>query len=364
MDCGINKHLFNITPYQPGKPIEEVKRELGLKKVIKLASNENSLGVSSKVISAVAGSLKDISRYPDGDCFYLKKKLARKLGVDIKNLIFGNGSDELLDQIAKTFLNPKTDEIITSDVTFLEYKITGQISGVKVREVPLRNFKYDLSAIAKAVTKKTKLIFIANPNNPTGTYVNKKQFEDFLISIPEEVIIVYDEAYQEFVDVNDFPSGLKYFKEKNFITLKTFSKIYGLAGLRIGYGITNPEFIEAMNRVRQPFNINSLAQIAAIAVLDDKEYVKKSQQLTWEGKKFLYEQFDEMGLDYVPSVTNFILVCIKQDVFGALLKMGIIVRPMDMYNLRGYIRVTIGTKAENQMFIDSLKKVLSGGEKI
>lgn len=358
MNLNINQRIYDITPYQPGKPIGEVKRQYGLKDVIKLASNENSAGPSPKAVSAIKDALKDINRYPDGDCFYLKQKLAKRLKVGAKNLIFGNGSDEILDLIAKVFLDPRRDEIITSDITFLEYKITGQIFGVKVKEIPLRNFKYDLEAIKNAVTKKTRIVFIANPNNPTGTYVNIKQFKDFLSSIPEEIIVVYDEAYVEFVDKDDFPCGLDYFREKNFIALKTFSKIYGLAGLRLGYAVTNPDFIDLMSRVRQPFNVNSLAQAAAMAALDDAEYIKESRKAIWQGKKFLCGQFEQMKLDYVPSVTNFILVSVKKNVFEPLLKMGVIVRPMDMYGLRGFIRVTIGTEEENKKFINALRNVL------
>lgn len=358
MNPNINNRVFKITPYQPGKPIEEVKREYKLKQAIKLASNENPFSHSDRVLSVIGASLKDINRYPDGDCFYLKRKLAKSLGVSVKELVFGNGSDEILDMIAKAFLSPKENEIITADTTFLEYKITGQIFGVKVKEVPLRNFKYDLKAIKAAVTKKTKAIFIANPNNPTGTYVKKAEFEDFLVSIPENIIVVYDEAYQEFVDAKDFPCGLKYYKEKNFITLKTFSKIYGLAGLRLGYAVTNEEFAEAMNRVRQPFNVNSVAQAAAIAALDDKEFIKRTQGEVWAGKKFLYDQLDRLNIEYVPSVTNFILVNVKKDIFQPMLKLGVIVRPMDIYGLRGAIRVTIGTQEENKKFISALMRAL------
>ncbi len=356
----INPHILGITPYKPGRPIEEVKREFGLSEVIKLASNENPLGPPAAALAAIRRALRDINRYPDGGCFYLKERLCAKLSVAAKNVIFANGSDEILDLIVKAFVNPRQDEIITQDVTFLEYKITGQIFGVKVKQLPLRNFRYDLGAIRRAVTKKTKVIFIANPNNPTGTYLKRKEFEDFLSSIAEDVIVVYDEAYAEYVDKDDFPSGLKYYKEKNFIVLKTFSKIYGLAGLRLGYALTNGDFIDAMNRVRQPFNVNSLAQAAAAAALEDDKHIRRTQSLVWEEKAYLYRQFERMGLDYVPSAANFILVSARKNVFTPLLKSGIIVRPMDMYGLAGYIRVTIGTKKENRMFIRALEKILKG----
>ena len=358
MKPGINSHIYKITPYRPGKPIEEVKREFKLKQVVKLASNENPLGPSRKVIAAIENAACGINRYPDGDCFYLKRKLSEKLNVVAKNIIFGNGSDEILDLAVKTFLRPGRDEIIISNTTFLEYKITGQIFGVRIREIPLCGLKYDLAAISKAVNKKTKIIFIANPNNPTGTYVDKGEFNEFLRSIGDNVLIVYDEAYSEFVDEDDFPFGREYFKEKNFMFLKTFSKIYGLAGLRLGYGVAEAGVIDAMNRVRQPFNANSLAQAAAIAALDDEEYLKRSRQAVWQGKKFLYEQFDAMGIEYVKSVANFILVNVRRDIFRPLLKKGVIVRPMDMYGLKGYIRVTIGTSKENETFIKALKSLM------
>ena len=212
-----------------------------------------------------------------------------------------------------------------------------------------------------AITKKTKLIFIANHNNPTGTYVGVKEFNNFLASIPQDIIVVYDEAYAEYVDTDDFPCGIRYFREKNFIVLKTFSKIYGLAGLRLGYGVTNAAFIDAMNRVRQPFNVNSLAQTAAIAALDDIEHLKRSRSITLEGKKFLYKNFDQMGLGYAPSAANFILVKARQGIFQRLLEAGVIVRPMDMYGLKGYIRVTVGTQKENEQFIKALKCALKRG---
>jgi histidinol-phosphate aminotransferase len=361
MNSNIKNYIYNITPYQPGKPIEEVRRELGLEGVIKLASNENPLGPSPKAVSAISRALSGVNRYPDGDCFYLKRKLAKKLGVGAGNLIFGNGSDEILDLIAKAFLKPRQEEILTSDITFAEYKITGQIFGSRVKEIPLRNLKYDLAAMKSAITKKTKLIFIANPNNPTGTYVGVKEFNNFLASIPQDIIVVYDEAYAEYVDTDDFPCGIRYFREKNFIVLKTFSKIYGLAGLRLGYGVTNAAFIDAMNRVRQPFNVNSLAQTAAIAALDDIEHLKRSRSITLEGKKFLYKNFDQMGLGYAPSAANFILVKARQGIFQRLLEAGVIVRPMDMYGLKGYIRVTVGTQKENEQFIKALKCALKRG---
>jgi len=358
MNTNINNRIYNIIPYKPGKPIEEVKREYGLKEAVKLASNESPFGASKKVLSAITAAAMDINRYPDGGCFYLKSRLADKLGVKSQNLVLTNGSDEALDLIAKVFLRPGKDKIITSSVTFLEYKITAQIFGIKVREVPLVDFKYDLKGMKNAITKNTKAVFIANPNNPTGTYVTKKEIDSFLRAIPRDIIVVYDEAYQEFVDAGDFPKGVDYYRRKNFITLKTFSKIYGLAGLRVGYALTNSEFAAALERVRQPFNVNSIAQAAAMAALDDVKYIKDTKQAVTSGRKFLCRQLEKMGINYIPSVANFMLVDVKKDVFKAMLKQGVIIRPMDMYGLRGIIRVTIGTQSENKKFIDALKRAL------
>jgi len=307
----INKNVLKIKPYEPGKPIEEVKRELGLKNVIKLASNENPLGSSSKALAAIKRNLGTLNRYPDGNCFYLKDKLARKLNLKPRNLIFGNGSDELIDVIVKTFVGPN-EEVLTSKVSFVEYEIVSQSNNRKFRDIPLKDFKYDLKAIKKAIRKNTKAIFIANPNNPTGTYVNKRELEEFLRGLPKNLIVVLDEAYNEFVDVRDFPESLDYIN-KNVIILRTFSKTYGLAGLRIGYAIAKPEFIECMNRVRQPFNVNLLAQAAALEAVDDTAFLKRSRRTILEGKRYLYNELDKLGFECVSSVANFILVDVKQD---------------------------------------------------
>lgn len=354
----INKNVLKIKPYEPGKPIEEVERELGLKNVIKLASNENPLGSSLRALSAIKRNLNTLNRYPDGNCFYLKNKLAKKLKLKPENLIFGNGSDELIDVIIKTFVG-LNEEVLTSKVSFVEYEIVSRSNNRKFRDIPLKNFKYDLIAIKKAIRKNTKAIFIANPNNPTGTYVNKKELEVFLKGLPKNSIVVLDEAYNEFVDAKDFPNSLNYIN-KNVILLRTFSKTYGLAGLRIGYAIAKPEFIECMNRVRQPFNVNILAQAAALEAVDDSEFLKRSRKTILEGKRYLYKELDKLRFEYVSSAANFILIDVKQDcraVFNKLLKQGVIVRPMGLYNLKNFIRVTIGTKKENIRFINSLRRI-------
>ncbi|MBM3248490.1 MAG: histidinol-phosphate transaminase [Candidatus Omnitrophica bacterium] len=358
MENLINKNILKIKPYEPGKPIEEVERELGLKNVIKLASNENPLGSSLKALAAIKRNLNTLNRYPDGNCFYLKNKLAKKLKLKPGNLIFGNGSDELIDVIIKTFVG-LNEEVLTSKVSFVEYEIVSQANNRRFRALPLKNFKYDLMAIKMAIRKNTKAIFIANPNNPTGTYVNKRELEEFLKGLPKNLIVVLDEAYNEFVDVRDFPKSLDYIN-KNVIILRTFSKTYGLAGLRIGFAIAKPEFIECMNRVRQPFNVNLLAQAAALEAVDDAAFLSRSRKTILDGKMYLYNELEKLGFGYVCSVANFILVDVKQDcriVFNKLLKQGVIIRPMAIYNLKNFIRVTIGTRKENIRFIKALKKV-------
>ena len=266
------KSILKIRPYQPGKPIEEVQRELGLKKVIKLASNENPLGPSPKAVLAIRRALFSLNRYPDGNSFYLKQKLAAKLKVKTENLIIGNGSDELIVLAIRAFVN-EGDEVIIARPTFLVYEIASLAAGAKIVFVPLKNFKYDLAAMKKKVTPKTKIVFIANPDNPTGSYMNKKEVEVFLKGLPKSVIVYFDEAYAEVVREKDYPNTLRYLKAKNVIIARSFSKAYGLAGLRVGVSISRPEFIDYMNRVREPFNVNSLAQIGAAAALDDKIFL-------------------------------------------------------------------------------------------
>lgn len=357
----VRKSVLNVSPYVPGKPIEETKRQLGLKDVIKLASNENPLGPSPKAVAAIKKCLSGINRYPDAQSFYLKKRLSKYLGLNPENLVLGNGSDELIDVVIKTFVEAD-ENIVTSEGTFLEYEIIAQVNDRKIKKAALRYFKYDLGAMLKLVDKKTKLVFIANPNNPTGTYVTQAEVRDFVNALPERVIIVFDEAYDAFIDVDDYPNSLNYLRrKKNVIVLKTFSKSYGLAGLRLGYAIACPEIAGYLERTRQPFNVNLLAQVAGLAALDDQEFLKKSRRMALEGKKFLYQELSKLGLGYVPSVANFILVDIGQkgqDIFTQMLKFGVIVREMSQYGLANFIRVTIGTPKENQRFTRVLRKVL------
>jgi len=357
----IRKSVLGVNPYVPGKPIEETRRQLGLRQVIKLASNENPYGPSPKAMSAVKRALAGVNRYPDAQGFYLKKRLAKFFGLAPENFVLGNGSDELIDVVIKTFMEAD-ENIVTSEGTFLEYEIIAQVNDRKVRKAPLRYFKYDLGAMLKLVDKKTKLVFIANPNNPTGTYVTKYEIEEFINALPPGVVVVLDEAYDAFIDVDDYPDSLRYLKKKKrIIILKTFSKAYGLAGLRLGYAITCPELAAYLERIRQPFNVNYLAQVAGLAALEDKVFLKKTRRLTLEGKDFIYQGLSRMGLGYVLSVANFILIDVgrpSQEVFKSMLKFGVIVRDMCQYGLGNFIRVTIGTPKENERFLRVLSKVL------
>ena len=362
MKALIRKSVLAVNPYVAGKPIEETKRQLGLKKVIKLASNENPWGPSPKAINAIKKSLSAVNRYPDAQGFYLKKRLAKIFSLIPENFVLGNGSDELIDLVIKTFMEAD-ENIVTSEGTFLEYEIIAQVNERKVKKAPLRYFKYDLEALLKLVDKKTKLVFIANPNNPTGTYVTRLEVRQFINALPEGVITVFDEAYNAFIDVEDYPDALSYVKKrKKIIVLRTFSKTYGLAGLRLGYAIASPELTVYMERIRQPFNVNSLAQAAGLAALEDNAFLQKTRRLTLEGKDFIYRKLSRMGLGYVFSAANFILIDVGRDsrqVFKAMLKFGVIVRDMDQYGLKNFIRVTIGTQKENQRFLCVLKKVLT-----
>ncbi|HNX81827.1 MAG TPA: histidinol-phosphate transaminase [Candidatus Omnitrophota bacterium] len=356
----VRKNIREVTAYVAGKPIEETRRELGLKAIIKLASNENALGPSPKAVAAIKKAAMDLNRYPDSQSFYLKKKLGRFLNVAPSNIVVGNGSDELIDIIIKTFVE-RDENIVTADVTFLEYTILAQVNNREVRTAPLKYFKFDLDALKKKVDAKTKLVFIANPNNPTGTYVTRFELADFMKDLPEHVLVVLDEAYETFIDVDDFPKNSENFKNKQIITMKTFSKGYGLAGVRVGYLVANSELVSYMERARQPFNVNLLAQAGAMAAIDDKKFLKKTRNVILEGKQYLYDELSKLGISYVTSVSNFILIDVGRDCvcfFKDMLKFGVIVRDMKQYNLNTFVRVTIGTKKENERFIKVLKKVV------
>lgn len=354
--------LDQITPYKPGKPIEEVKRELGLKNVIKLASNENPMGPSPAVLKAISDAAKDVNRYPDGGCFYLRRALSKKLSVSEDNLIFGNGSDELILLSLRALINPG-DEVVVASPTFLIYHLASMVKGAKVNTVPLKDYKYDLDGMFKAITDKTKVVFIANPDNPTGSYVTSEELTGFIEKVPEDVLIFLDEAYYEFAKGGDYPETLSLVnrEDKSVLIARTFSKAYSLAGLRVGYGIARNDIASMLNKVREPFNVNSIAQAAAIAALGEEEYLKSCIKLVHDEKKRFYEVFDSLGTKYVPSRANFILVstkCNSQKVFDYLLKKGVIVREMSAWGLDGFIRVNVGLKEENDVFFEAFKEAI------
>lgn len=322
----VPQYIRSLVPYAPGKPIEEVEREIGIANSLKLASNENPLGPSPLALAAMRQKLAQLHLYPDGDCFYLKNTLARKLEISSEQLIFGNGSNEIIELAIRTFLRAG-DEAVMARQAFVVYKLIVQAVGGISKEVPLRNFTHDLKAIGEAISSKTRIVFLANPNNPTGTIYRKAQWEAFLKQVPPDLLIIVDEAYFEYVEAADYPNSLHYRQQgKTLLTLRTFSKLYGLAGLRIGYGIADKEIISLMHRVRQPFNVNAPAQWAALAALDDREHVRRSLESNRQGLQYVTGELARLGIEYVPSHGNFILLRVGQgeDVFNRLLAQGII----------------------------------------
>ncbi len=348
--------------YRPGKPIEDVKRELGLQHVIKLASNENPFGFSPCVKEAVIKSLDEINLYPDGNATLLKDTIAKKYDVMPEMVLPTCGSDEMVDLIAKSFID-KGDEVIMSEVTFPRYFITSQMMGAEIKAIPLKNLTYDIEAFKKAVSPRTKLIWLCNPNNPTGTIFTEKQLQELIEVIPSTTLIVYDEAYCEFVTNESYPkNSIDYIKKhKNMIAMKTLSKAYGLAGLRIGYTIGDPEVLSIINRVRNPFNVTLITQAAAVAAINDDGFLKKVVDNNTEGKNYIYAEFDKMGLEYAKTEANHIIFNSGKDseeVFNALLQKGVIIRPQNCFNPDTWLRVSIGTMEENKIFIKCLKEVL------
>ncbi|MFA5007624.1 MAG: histidinol-phosphate transaminase [Candidatus Omnitrophota bacterium] len=354
------KGLNKITPYQPGKPIEEVKRQLGLKEVYKLASNEIPF-TPDYIKKAVYEEINNINRYPEGSCFYLKKSLASKLKVKESQIVFGNGSDELITLTLRATIEDK-DEVIISYPTFLVYEIQATACGAKIIRVPFSNLRYDLPEIAKKVTKKTKVIFIANPDNPTGTYVNQKEVEKFLKSIPKNILVFFDEAYFEFAP-SDFPKTFDFLRKRgNIILSRTFSKVYGLAGLRIGYAVTSEKIANVLNTIREPFNINRFAQVAALAAVKNDKFLKKTRSYILKEKEYLYKELRRLNVSFRESATNFVLVDFKKDtnkLNNYFLKKGIIVRPLSGWGLKNYFRVTAGLRKENVKFIKCLESYLT-----
>lgn len=355
------KNILRIPPYIPGKPIEEVEKEFGKKRWVKLASNENLLGPSPKAIEAIKKELPKINLYPEGPCTLLKQSLAQKFSLQENSIVISNGADNLILMIACAFIN-EGEEVIMADPTFPVYYNVTQIMGGKTIRVRLKNYTHDLERMEKKVTEKTKLIFICNPNNPTGTIVSKRFLNPFLEKLPPKVVVVLDEAYREFVDDPEFPDGIDYIKEgKLVIVLRTFSKVYGLAGLRIGYALGREDLIHCLNQVRDPFPVHRLAQVAAIAALSDERHAKRSIHMVQEGRRYLSFAFEKLGLECVPSQANFLFVNFKRDVeeiFQNLLREGIIIRPGKIWGYPTCGRITIGRMEDNKRLIRALRKLL------
>ncbi|ABR50588.1 histidinol-phosphate aminotransferase [Alkaliphilus metalliredigens QYMF] len=358
MSITFRPQIKDLAAYKPGKPIEDVKKEYGLTKVIKLASNENPLGCSPKVKEAITNQFDQLSLYPDGNATSLKEAIASKFAIKATQVLPSSGSDEMVDQVAKTFIQ-EGDEVILADVTFPRYLSTTKMMGGIPVVVPLKDFSYDLEGMSKAITDKTRLIWLCNPNNPTGTMFTEKTLIDFLEQVPANIIVIYDEAYREFVTRDDYPMDSTYLLEKypNVIIMRTFSKAYGLAALRVGYTLASEEILNEINKIRGPFNVNTLAQVAAISALEDEAFLQESYQVNVDGKNYLYDTFKEMGIEYAPSETNHVFFNTKKDaneVFIALQRRGVIIRPI----YGSYARVSIGTMEENKIFIQHLKEVL------
>lgn len=357
----IRNTIRRLSVYQPGKPVEQVKRELGLEDVVKLASNENPLGPSLQAVRAMEEALKEVRLYPDNDCYNLMRALERHVGMSEDCLIIGRGSDEVIHLIGLAFVNPG-EEVIMADPAFALHESTAIVMDATPVMVPIRDYKHDLRAMREAVTPRTKLVFISNPHNPTGTIVTAEEVERFMEALSDGLVVVFDEAYQEYVTSAEYPDSLQYVREgRNAVVLRTFSKIYALAGLRVGYGIAPPHIMEHLKRVRQPFNVSSVAQAAATASLGDKDQVERSRRVNEEGKRYLEQEFRRLGLRFAPSEANFIFVDLERDsveVFRKLLKQGVIVRTGDIFGLPTHIRVTIGTRRENEKFVRALERVL------
>jgi histidinol-phosphate aminotransferase len=356
-----NEHILGIAPYEPGKPIEELEREFGIHDAIKLASNENPLPPSERVRKAIIAALEHGNRYPDGSGFYLRQALAKKHGFMPEQIVLGNGSNELIELLVRAFLRPG-DEAIMPHPSFVVYPMIVQAAGGVRVMVMLKDYRLDLEAMARAVTPMTKMVFIANPNNPTGTIVTADEVERFMSRVPDRAIVVFDEAYIEFALGPDFPETLQHVKQgRKVVVLRTFSKAASLAGLRVGYGVADADAIALMNRIRQPFNVNSLGQAAALSALDDEGHVLECVRMIEAGRHFLYEEFKNLGVAYVPSRANFILVDVGRsaaDIYQKLLHHGVIVRPMTPFGMETALRITVGTPEENRKLIKALQAVL------
>ena len=359
----VPSYIQNLANYVPGKTIKEVQRELGLDHVDKLASNENSLGPSPKAIEAMANSLSGLHRYPDISGFELRTKLANRFNIKIENVIIGGGSEGIMSTIMRTFLL-SDDEIVSAANSFIGFRVLADASGRKVHWVPMKNYRYDLEAMAEKVTDYTKIIYIANPDNPTGTYITREEFEEFYVHVPERVLIILDEAYYEFAQSRDnYPDSMTY-RYDNIITLRTFSKAYGLAGLRIGYGFAHDELIRNLMKVKEPFSPSLIAHTAGSAAMDDIKFLEKTLAINNDGYIFLQKELTSLGIETIPSVANFLTSIWETntqalDITQSLLKKGVIVRNLKAFGWPNCIRISIGTADENGRFIDALKSILS-----
>lgn len=366
MPLSTNPALQGVPVYQPGRPIEEVARELGLPAhdIIKLASNENPLGPSRLALASMRKALAQANLYPDGNAFYLKQKLAAKLGVTPANLILGNGSNEVLEFIGHALISPGT-EVVVSQYCFAVYPIVTAQFGGKLTVVPAKSYAHDLDAMLAAITPETRVVFVANPNNPTGTSARREDLARFVSAVPEHVLVALDEAYIEFLEQPlDFLPEIHAGQKPNLLLMRTFSKIYGLAGLRLGYGIGHPDLIAELEKIRQPFNINAIAQAGALAALDDAAHAEKTRRINSRGLQLYARAFRKLGLEFIPSSANFILVRVGdgQRVFSEMQKLGVIVRPMGGYQLPEWIRISVGTSKENQRCLEALKTSLAKPE--
>ena len=364
MSCDLNllanKGIRSLHPYQPGKPISELERELGISNIVKLASNENPLGCSHLAIEAMQREMNDIARYPDANGYYLKEAISHKLAIEMEQITLGNGSNDVLNLIARTFAGPGS-EVMFSQHAFVVYPIAAKAVEADSVVVPAKNYAHNLEAMGDAITDKTRLIFIANPNNPTGTCENTESLRAFMQRVPENVIVVMDEAYYEYVDDADYPQTINWLNEfNNMIITRTFSKAYGLAGARIGYSISHKDIAGLLNRIREPFNVNSFAMAGATAALKDVDFLQQAVDLNRRGMDYFTAQLDEMGFVYIPSKGNFLTVEVGNNaasIYEKLLHQGVIVRPVANYEMPGHLRVSIGLMEENQRFISALKKV-------
>lgn len=359
----ISPHILSIPPYVPGKPVAELARELGIAEAIKMASNENPLGPSPLAVKALEGHLLQSHVYPESSAPELRTAIASKLGLEPDSIILGNGSDEIMEMTAHVFLQPG-DEAVMAENAFSMYRICVEAFGGRAVRVPLQNYRSDLRAMASAVTERTKVVFLAVPNSPTGTIVSRGEFESFLKDLPKgQLVLVVDEAYREYVQETDCPHGLDYIGgDLPILVLRTFSKIYGLAGLRVGYGLGAPWLIELLNRVRPPFNVNSLAQAGAAAALNDVEHLERSRSMTRAGMEYIVQELQAMDFETIPSEANFLTFCWDKNarpLYEALLKEGVIVRHLASFGMEKCIRVTVGRDSDNRRFVTALKKTLS-----